>query len=352
MSGAIDSQEKMTALVWEGPSQMNLREVAVPRPQADEVLIRVAFSGICGSELSAYLGHNSLRIPPVVMGHEFSGRIAGLGERAAEIAPGLAIGQAVTANPMVFCRECGYCQQGQTHLCPNRRLVGGHRPGAFAAYTSVPAWMVVALPEGLGLREGALTEPLACATHILSVADPVEGQEVLVVGAGTIGLLTLQVLRQAGARRVFVSDTDPERRAAAAALGAETLDPLASDLVKTVREATGGLGAPVVIDAVGKAITREQCMKAVRSRGQVVLSGLHEEVGMMPVAEAIRREIRLQGSFCYTQSDFRGAAARLAQGGIRLDPWMVEAGLEEGGRWFGRLLQENPGGVAKVLLAP
>ena len=122
--------DTMQALIWEAPRVMALREKEIPQPQAEEVLVKVAFVGICGSELSGYLGHNALRVPPLVMGHEFSGEIVALGERALERNPALAVGQAVTANPMVYCGTCEMCRAGLNHLCANRRLIGAHRPGA------------------------------------------------------------------------------------------------------------------------------------------------------------------------------------------------------------------------------
>ena len=342
----------MPSLVWEAPHQMTLHQAPVPTPRPDEALIKIAYVGICGSELSGYLGHNALRIPPLVMGHEFSGEITALGEKALEINPGLALGQHVTANPMVFCGQCEYCLQGQTHLCVNRRLIGAHRPGAFAGYTTVPAWMIVPLPETISLRVGALTEPVACGMRTLRWAGNIQGESVLVVGAGTIGLLSAQILLLHGAARVFVSDSDPQRLEAARESGAEVLNPRETDVVKTVREATGGRGVIAAIDAVGKAVTRDQCVKATRPRGRVILSGLHEEVSTLPVADIIRREITLHGSFCYTQEDFHAAAGLLAEGKIHLGPWMVEAPLAQGGEWFERLCAENPGQVAKVLLVP
>jgi 2-desacetyl-2-hydroxyethyl bacteriochlorophyllide A dehydrogenase len=344
--------EMMKALVWEAPHVMALRETQVPQPQADEALVKVTYVGICGSELSGYLGHNALRVPPLVMGHEFSGEIVALGEHALERNPALALGQLVTANPMVYCGSCDFCRQGQNHLCPNRRLIGAHRPGAFAEYTTVPAWMVQPLPAALGLREGALTEPAACGVRTAAWVGEAKGETILVVGAGAIGLLTLQALLLAGAGKVFIVDTDPQRLAAGAALGGEALDPREVNVVKTVREATGGKGASAAVDAVGKAVTRDQCIAAVRATGTVVLSGLHEESSLVPVADVIRREITLRGSFCYTPRDFAAAAGLLAAARMHLDPWIVEAPLGEGGAWFERLSSENPGGVAKVLLRP
>ena len=344
--------EKMPSLVWEAPRQMAMHSVPPPVPQPEEVLVRVAYVGICGSELSGYLGHNALRVPPLVMGHEFSGEVVGLGERALERNPALALGQAVTANPMVYCGTCDYCRQGLNHLCSNRRLVGAHRPGAFAGYTCVPAWMVASLPVGMGLRQGALSEPVACAVRAAGWAGDISGETALVVGAGTIGLLTLQVLLLRGARQVFIVDTDPQRLEAGRVLGGEALDPRALDVAKTVREATGGRGAAATVDAVGKAVTRAQCVAATRASGTVVLSGLHEETSSLPVADVIRREITLRGSFCYTPADFSEGIRLLADQRVHLNPWIVEAPLEQGGAWFERLCAENPGGVAKVLLTP
>ena len=344
--------EKMPSLVWEAPHRMVMHEVPPPVPQPEEVLVRVAYVGICGSELSGYEGHNALRVPPLVMGHEFSGEVAALGERALERNPSLALGMAVTANPMVYCGTCEACLQGRNHLCSNRRLVGAHRPGAFAGYTTVPAWMLVALPGQVGLREGALSEPVACAVRAAGWAGDIRGETVLVVGAGTIGLLTLQVLLLRGAKQVFIADTDPQRLAAGKALGGLAVNPREVNVAAAVREATGGRGAVTAVDAVGKAVTREQCVAAARASGTVVLTGLHEETSSLPVADVIRREITLRGSFCYTPADFAEAVGLLARKQIYLDPWIVEAPLAEGGAWFERLCAENPGKVAKVLLNP
>ncbi|MBN1283905.1 MAG: alcohol dehydrogenase catalytic domain-containing protein [Anaerolineae bacterium] len=341
----------MKALVWEAPRSMAIREQAIPPVEAGEALLKVAYAGICGSELSGYLGHNALRVPPLVMGHELAGEVVALGDGATAHNPALAEGQHVTVNPLSFCGACEFCAQGLPQLCVKRKLLGAHRPGAFAEYVAVPAEQVLPLPEGLSLRAGALAEPAACGVHIVELAGPVEGADALVLGAGPIGLLTLQILRLHGAARVFIADLNPARLAVGAELGGEALDPGALDIVKTVREATGGRGAAVAVDAVGAAQTRGQCIAAVRAAGTVILSGLHEEAGVMPVADVIRREIVLRGSFCYTFASFAEAIERLARGEVRLDPWIAEAPLEDGGRWFDRLL-EGPGDVAKVLLVP
>ena len=117
----------MKALVWEGPRLMVMCEQDTPRAASSEVVLRVAFAGICGSELSGYLGHNALRVPPLVMGHEFSGEIVELGETAITVNPSLKLGQQVTVNPLSSCGHCDYCKAGLNHLCPSRKLIGAHR---------------------------------------------------------------------------------------------------------------------------------------------------------------------------------------------------------------------------------
>jgi 2-desacetyl-2-hydroxyethyl bacteriochlorophyllide A dehydrogenase len=340
----------MRALVWEAPRTMALREQEPPTPAPDEALIRVSYAGICGSELGAYLGHNALRVPPLIMGHEFAGTITALGSAAATH-PDLQVGQAVTVNPLSACGACGYCRRGDSHLCAQRKLIGAHRPGAYAEYVVAPAGTVIVLPEGLTSREGALAEPVGVAVRIGALAGPVRGEAVLIAGAGPIGLLALQVLHRLGAGPVLISDREPARLAMAAELGGRPINVNDEDALQVIREVTGGAGVAASVDAVGVAAARATCVAATRPGGTLVLSGLHEETGPLPVADVIRRELVLRGSFAYSPADFRAAVDLLKQGAIRLDPWIVEADLSEGGPWFDRLIQA-PGGVAKVLLRP
>jgi threonine dehydrogenase-like Zn-dependent dehydrogenase len=341
----------MNALVWEAPRAMALREQVVPAPAAGEVLVKVAYAGICGSELSGYLGQNALRVPPLVMGHEFAGEIAALGEDAAVRNPALFEGLAVTVNPLSYCGVCDYCRAGLNHLCAQRKLLGAHQPGAYAEYVSAPAENVMPLPAGVTVRTGALTEPVAVAVRMAELAGAVGGETVLIVGAGPIGLLALQALRARGAGRVFISDLEPQRLAMAEELGGEPLNARESDVVKAVRAATGGRGPIVAVDAVGAGVTRQQAVSAVRAGGTVILTGLHEEQSALNFGDVIRREVVLRGSFAYSPANFAEGLDWLARGAIRLDPWIVEAPLADGGKWFDRLIDE-PGGVAKVLLVP
>lgn len=339
----------MQALVWEGPRQMNLRETPMPQPAADEVLIRVVYSGICGSELGGYLGHNSLRKPPLIMGHEFAGEIVALGDGAATVKPGLAVGQRVTVNPLISPPWSKAALKGRHNLTLPRNIIGIHRPGSYAEYVTAPAQNVYPLPDHVSLEHAALTEPMGCALRAAKLSGVTATDRVLITGLGPIGLLTMQVVKAMGVRTLFATDTDVDRRAIGEHFGVRTLDPKSENVVAAIKEATGGEGVDAAIDAVGANATRRECIEAVTPGGRVIFTGLHEEESPLQANYIIRNEITIQGSFAYTPLDFEQAFDWLAQGRLEIDPWLLKAPLGEGGAMFERLLS-NPGPVAKILL--
>jgi len=328
---------KMQALVYEGPKQMNIRSVAVPEPGPDEVLIRVERVGICGSELSGYLGHNSLRKPPLIMGHEFAGIVAKTGERA----NGFASGERVTANPLVTCGSCRYCRNGESQLCGARQLLGAHRPGAFAEYIAVPAENVYRLPDNVTMEEGALTEPVACAVHVCRLLRLTPADRLLIYGAGPIGLLALQAAQAYGVRNPGILDLNEARLEIARELGG-----MAATRLEEIGE-TASFDA--VIDAVGASFTRQQSVSAARSGGRVVFTGLHEAESALPVNDMIRGEIEAKGAFAYSREDFETALQWISEGRMNLTAWTETAPLEEGGACFEKLIA-GPGKTAKIFL--
>lgn len=348
----VDNCQKskhMQALVYEGPRQLNLRDVPAPTPAPPDVLIEVAYSGICGSELGGYLGHNTLREPPLIMGHEFSGTIAAMGEHAEQYQPDIAVGQRVTVNPLVYCNRCRLCLSGRHNLCSNRELLGAHQPGSYADYVKVHARMVHAIPDTLSLAHAALTEPLACAIRAARLAACTPLETVLIIGLGPIGLLTLQIIQAFGVTNIFTVETDAGRRAIGESFDVEVLDPEKDGVVQWVQAQTEGAGVDVAVDAVGATITRKQSVAAVAPGGRVVCIGLHDEESPIPINLAIRNEIKVYGSFAYTPSDFQDAIRWLAAERIYIDPWLVKASLVDGKVWFERLIDE-PGPVVKTLL--
>ena len=329
----------MFALVYEAPLQMNMRQVPIPVFQPDEALIRVAYSGICGSELSGYEGKNSLRQPPLIMGHEFSGHIEAIGN-AVDRAD-LKVGAAVTANPLVSCRQCRYCLRGRQQLCPNRKLLGAHLPGSNAEFVAIRADAVFMIPPELPLTIAALVEPAACAIHAAALAMPAPDEQGLVVGAGPIGLMVIQALVDRGISQIFCIDLNAERLAMAEKLGAVpgTFESLVTQPVD------------IVVDAVGASATRQGCSRVVRSGGRIVWIGLHESDTALPVNDFIRREITTYGSFAYTPVDFDNALKALAEKRITLeDAWTQIEPLENGTACYEKLLHGAP--ISKIWLTP
>jgi 2-desacetyl-2-hydroxyethyl bacteriochlorophyllide A dehydrogenase len=326
----------MKALMYEGPRSMNIRTVPIPAPQAGEVLIRVEVAGICGSELSGYLGHNSLRKPPLIMGHEFAGTVAAIGEGCVQIA----VGDRVTANPLISCGRCRDCLSGAANLCVDRRLIGAGRPGAFAEYVTVPEKNVYRLKDSMSFADGAFVEPFACAVRVCRLATVKPEHRMLIVGAGPIGLFVLQTAKVYGLNNVAVMDINPDRLDIVRELGGIP--------VGSVNELPAQ-GFDVAVDAVGMDTTRQQCMEFTRPGGRIVFSGLHAAESVLPVNLAIRNELAMFGSFGYTPNDYETALDWLAEK-VDLKPWTLIEPLEKGQTCFERLLS-SPGKVAKILLS-
>ncbi|GIV99721.1 galactitol-1-phosphate 5-dehydrogenase [Roseiflexus sp.] len=337
----------MAALVWLGPRKMELRHEPVPTPGPGEVLVAVATVGICGSELSGYLGQNSLRRPPLIMGHEAAGRIAFDYDTPLSDGSPARAGARVTFNPLLTCGVCDLCRAGRSNLCRNRQLISAHRPGAFAEYVSVPARLCVPLPDQVSLTLGSLTEPLACSVR--AVAHAGAPRRLVILGAGPIGLLCLVAARAAGIESILVSDVSDRRLAVARAWGATATVNARGHVLATVQEFAPG-GADAAIDAVGLTVTREQAVRAVIPGGRVVFIGLHEEESMVAANYIVRQEITVTGSFTYSDADFARALDLLATGWVTLDDdWLEERPLAAGPAAFEELLAGTTR-AAKIVL--
>jgi threonine dehydrogenase-like Zn-dependent dehydrogenase len=330
------------ALVWEGPERMTIADVPEPDPPGPgELLLRAEAVGICGSEVEGYLGHMGNRIPPLVMGHEFAGRVVAAGPGAEELE-----GARVAVNPLSGCGRCELCRAGFANVCPERVLIGVHAPGAFADLVRVPAADARVLPDGVPARVGALMEPLANGVHAvrLGLADgPVE--RAVVLGAGTIGLVTLQAALLSGIPWVGVVEPLQARRERAAALGAHAV-------YGSPEEARPeGLGPELVLDAVGAEATRRLGLELLRPAGTMVCIGLAADETTLPFHAIVRSQHRIQGSYAYTMDDFEQAHEWLVTGAASLgDDLEPVRPLEEGPEQFARLVK-GPPAEFKVFLA-
>ncbi|HLF49354.1 MAG TPA: alcohol dehydrogenase catalytic domain-containing protein, partial [Methylomirabilota bacterium] len=197
----------MKALVYPDWNTLEVREVPEPLPGPGEVVVAVAAAGICGSEIEAFVSRSPRRPPPLILGHEFCGEVVAAGEGVSGWAPG----DRVVVNSLITCGRCPACLDGMSHLCPGRGVFGMNRPGAFAELVAVPTACLVPLPEKISPIQGALVEPLANAVHVFGLVRERFPETVVVIGAGTIGLMALQVARAAGAFRLVAVDTNDAR---------------------------------------------------------------------------------------------------------------------------------------------
>ena len=257
-----------------GPG-MELREIEVPACGPNDVLIRVHNAGVCGTDLHIWewdaWASNRLK-PPVVIGHEFAGRIERLGPEA-EAAGLLAVGDLVTAEGHIICGHCLQCRTGNGHLCQRTQIIGVDRDGAFADYIAMPASNVMRL-DGIPAEIGAIMDPMGNAFHTVLEGDAVIGSAVLVLGCGPIGCFAVGVARAAGASLVLASDFNDTRLAIAHTMGAHvTLNPGRDDVLTRVRELTQGDGVDLVCELSGHPSGHAQAFAAARLGGRVNLLG-------------------------------------------------------------------------------
>ena len=343
----------MKALLLSAYTQLDLVDRPLPACAPDEVLLRVAACGICGSDVHGYDGASGRRIPPIVMGHEAAGTIAEVGREVTGFTPG----DRVTFDSTVFCGVCPFCLRGEINLCEARQVLGVsctdyRRDGAFAEFVAVPARILYRLPDTLSFPEAAMLEAVSVALHAVRLSEVRGGETALVVGAGMIGLLTAQAARVAGCARVLISDVDASRLALAQEVGLPNTLPLTGEALATeVLRQTDGLGADLVFEAVGRAETVASAIACVRRGGTVTLIGNIQPEVPLPLQQVVTRQIRLQGS-CASAGEYTEAIRLVASGAIRVKPLIsAVASLAEGAAWFRRLHAREPG-LIKVVLMP
>lgn len=305
----------MKAAVWHGGSKVLIEEQPLPSIGPDDVLIRVAYAGVCGSDL--HLMDGWLIEPPAVFGHEFSGVVEGKGSNVKICNEG----DRVVAHPLCSCGECVYCRSGRQNLCRNPIRVLSHGGGAFAEYTVVSDKSVFVLPSNMDLKTAALIEPLAVAVHVVGLADVKPGAFVVVLGGGAIGLLCLKMAQHVGAGAVALVEPSPSRQDVARAFGASFVaDP--EEIQGIVSDVTGGLGADVCIEGVGAVAAVEQAVELVKPGGRVVIAGWAppDKKAAFKPANLFRQEIGIQGSFWSSYSAFRTAIDLVGAWGDELLP--------------------------------
>jgi L-iditol 2-dehydrogenase len=343
----------MKALLLTNYRRLELTDV--PRPDVGplDLLVRVAACGICGSDVHGFDGSTGRRIPPLVMGHEAAGHVESVGASATRFKPG----DRVTFDSTVSCGECDYCRLGRINLCDRREVLGVscgdyRRHGAFAEYVVVPERIAYPLPDAVPLEHAALIEAVSVAVHAVSLTPTGPDAQVAVIGSGMIGLLVIQALRHAGAKRIIAIDVDNDRLALANRLGAHiTINAKSGDAAEKIVAAADGRGADAALEVVGTTATIASAIHGVRKGGAVTLVGNVSPTAEIPLQIVVNREITLQGS-CASNGEYPECIELMATGAIDVRPLISACvPLAEGPQWFTRLYNREPN-LMKVILQP
>ncbi len=305
----------MRAVVFPAPQTISVESVPDPACAPDEVIVEVARAGICGTDLHIYRDEYMSKFP-VIAGHEFCGTVVEVGSAVEDFH----VGERVAADPNLYCGHCFFCRQEQANHCLNWEGVGITRPGAFAQYIGVPARACYALPDALADTQAAMIEPLSCVIHALKRIRVMPGDDVLIFGAGPMGLLLTQALKSSGASQVVVVETQRERLELALRMGAMAAVP-ADEGQREALQALAPHGFAIVVDATGVPAVIERAFDHLRPRGQYLQFGVaprQSEIRVRPY-DLFRHDWTIVGSFalCYT---FQQSIAWLANGVVAIEP--------------------------------
>lgn len=329
------------------PGRIEFQQKEIPELKANEVLIKVKFASICGSDLHLFKGkHPSVELPSAV-GHELSGDIIALGKNVTT----RKIGERVTVEPVIACGQCHYCKRGKYHLCEQISFHYRKGQGAFGTYFVAPEEHVFKLPDSISYEEGVLIEPLSVALHAVHKNDIKLGDSCAVFGAGAIGLLTTMLVSQISQSKCFAIDINEFRLKMANQLGATyTINNLKENAFETIMRETDQRGVDFAFEAVGMKITLEQALQSLSKGGSATVIGIFEDQEpIVPINLFIQKEISLSGSQGYNW-DFQDALSILASGNIHLQPLIThQFRFEDLQKGFDLLLSQNNQAV-KVLI--
>jgi L-iditol 2-dehydrogenase len=310
----------MRQAVMTKPGFIEIREVPRPKAGAGEVLLRVKRIGVCGSDIHVWHGLHPYTSYPVVQGHEVSGTIEELGPGAAASAPGMKLGVLATFMPQITCGSCYPCRNGSYNICDSLRVMGFQAPGAAQDYFPVAADKIVLLPAGFSTEVGAMIEPMAVAVHALRRGGGAAGKKVVVVGAGPIGNLVVQVAKAQGARQVIVMDKSAFRLRLALECGADfTVDATSEALSDAIAKHFGPDKADLILECIGAEPTMTQAVLSARKGSTVVVVGVFGKKPVVDLGLVQDREISLVGTLMYRAEDYRDAVALASSGKMALD---------------------------------
>ena len=335
----------MKAAYFTGNSSFSIEDISSLEPSANEVRIKVAFCGICGTDLHVFHGAMAKRIGTHrVIGHESSGVIDAIGSEVTDVR----VGDRVVVRPLDACGECPACQRGHQHICHNLKFLGLDTDGAYQEQWVVPAHTIHKIPGSVSLSHAALIEPLAVACHDVRRSRLQKGEDVLVIGGGPIGLLVATVAKAAGAN-IMISELNPTRIDTAQKLGFKTLNPNQNDVAAALHMATGNKGADVIFEVSGTQSGVDTMTAAASTRCRIVMVAIHAEAPQVDMFQFFWREIELLGARVYEPKDYDQAINLIAAGAVDCDTMITDvrdlAQIEEAFQSLG----ENPEAVKSLI---
>jgi len=306
------SARTVTAAFYRGRKRFSVERIAAAPPGPDEVSVRVAYCGICGTDMHVYRGHMDERVGfERIIGHEMSGIVAATGREVSGITPG----QRVVVRPLDHCGTCAACVAGHRHICHKLKFLGLDTDGAMQEIWTVPAHTLHPLPDGIALDHAALIEPVAVACHDVRLSGLSAGEDVVVIGGGPIGMLIAMAAREVGGR-VIISEINPNRLAIAESLGFAAINPAQTDLAAETDARTGSKGADVVFEVSGTQSGVDAMTAVAAARARVVMVAIHAQRPQIDLFQFFWRELQLIGARVYEPEDYDKAIALVASGAI------------------------------------
>jgi len=303
------------AAIYRGDKTFTVEAAPAPAPADGEVAVRIAYCGICGTDMHVFHGNMDARVGfERVIGHEMSGTIDAVGSGV----EGLTTGQKVVVRPLDHCGECPACQRGHKHICQNLKFLGLDTNGAMQEVWCVPAHTIHVLPDDLRMDHAALIEPVAVACHDVRLSNLQEGEDVVVIGGGPIGVLVAMVARDAGGN-VVLSEVNPHRLAIAQKLGFETINPAEVDLSAEINKRTGDKGADVVFEVSGTQPGVDAMTAVAATKARIVMVAIHAKKPEIDLFQFFWRELQLIGARVYEPEDYEKAINIIASGGVDAD---------------------------------
>lgn len=310
----------MKAAYYTGDKSFTVRDEEKKAPQAGQARVRIAYCGICGTDLHVFHGSMDARVTTNrVVGHECSGVIDALGEGV----KGFEVGDHVVIRPLASCGECAACKKGYTNVCQNLKFLGLDTEGAFQENWTLPANTLHKIPADLRLDYAALIEPTAVACHDVARAKIQQGDDVLVIGGGPIGLLVAMVAKQAGGN-VVISEVSEYRLKTAEKLGFKTLNPMNVDVAKEIWKITGDKGAEVVFEVSGSKAGIATMTEAAAVRGRIVMVAIHGNKPEVDMFKFFWRELELMGARVYEAADYEKGIELIVSGVIDCETMITD----------------------------